>query len=353
MSTPVTLLLGTNKGAFIATSPDGADWSLSGPHCEAWPINHVIGTGDTVWACGGTDWQGVGVWRRTGSGWTWSGTGIEAGDGQDKINTVFSLGRGADGALYTGTRPAALFVSRDEGQTWTHLPALTCHETRDGWMPGGAGLILHTIVTHPTDPAKLWVGISAAGVFATEDGGTTWEPRNTGVRMDFAPEDQQDAPVGHCVHNAARAPGEADLLYQQNHCGMYRSLDGGRSWQSMENGLPSTFGFPVAVHPREAGTVWLMPMNGDSTGRYPPGGTARVWKSTDGGSSWRGMGAGLPEKDAYFTVLRQAMAVDTGDPAGVYFGTSSGSLFASRDEGESWNEIFRHLPVILSVETLG
>ena len=215
---------------------------------------------------------------------------------------------------------------------------------------------MHTIVTDPANREKMWLGISAAGVFATEDGGTSWERRN---RMSNAgacahhdhPTAPRDGQIGHCVHNIVRAA-DSDLLYQQNHHGVYRSSDGGRNWDDITAGLPSTFGFPIGIHPRDPQTVWVLPLNGDSQGRYPPNASAAVWKTTDGGATWAAKQQGLPDKNCFFTVLRQAMATDHGAAAGVYFGTNTGSVFASTDEGETWSEIARHLPTILSVEVL-
>ena len=193
-------------------------------------------------------------------------------------------------------------------------------------------------------------------MFATEDGGLTWERRNRLSNADACgahdhPAAPRDGETGHCVHNIVRAAG-GDLLYQQNHHGVYRSPDGGRTWQDITPGLPSTFGFPIAVHPRAAQTLWVIPLNGDSAGRYPPDASAAVWKSTDGGETWADKRTGLPGQNCYFTVLRQAMATDVATPAGVYFGTNTGSVFASRDEGDSWDEIARHLPTVLSVEVM-
>ncbi len=215
--------------------------------------------------------------------------------------------------------------------------------------------MLHTIVPDPGDASKLWIAISAAGVFATEDGGTTWERRNRLSNTDGAghhdhPAAPRDGETGHCVHNMMRAPGETDLLYQQNHHGVWRSPDGGRSWEDITAGLPSTFGFPIRVHPRDPETLWTLPLNGDMAGRFPPDAAAAVWRSRDGGHSWSAMREGLPQQACYFTVLRQAMAGDGRDPAGVYFGTNSGSVFGSTDEGDTWTEIARHLPTILAIE---
>jgi hypothetical protein len=212
--------------------------------------------------------------------------------------------------------------------------------------------VLHSIVSDPADARRLWVGISSVGVFYTEDGGETWSPRNSGTRCDFLPEGERYPEFGQCVHNLTLAPGCSDRLYQQNHCGMYRSDDGGASWRSIENGLPSSFGFPVAAHPRDADTLFFLPLNGDTKGRYPPDASVAVWRSRDGGAHWADGRAGLPQSGAYFGVMRQALATDALDPAGVYFGTSNGSVYASRDEGETWECIARDLPAISSVETM-
>lgn len=217
--------------------------------------------------------------------------------------------------------------------------------------------MLHTIVADPGNPEKFWIGISAAGVYATEDGGATWDCRNRLSNAEACghhhhPAAPRDGQTGLCVHNMVRADGSGDILYQQNHHGVYRSRNGGRSWDDITEGLPSTFGFPVHVHPRDGSTIWTLPLNGDATGRYPPDAAAAVWKSTDGGDSWEAKRDGLPQVACYFTVLRQAMAGDAADPAGIYFGTNSGSIFASTDEGESWDEIARHLPTVLCVEAL-
>lgn len=381
-SVTTTVLVGTTKGVFlISGGPDRSGWTVLGPFCDGWPINHVIGdpASGCIWAGGGGDWHGAGVWRSDDGGSGWRLTKLTTGKVDewaandpdfaamigwidtpppfaDRFAQVWSLGL-AGSTLFAGTKPANLLASHDGGESWSLVQGLSDHPSAGSWSPGAAGLVLHSIVSDPEDVDRLWIGISAAGVFATEDGGDTWERRNrvsnretcTGHDHPAAP---RDGEIGHCVHNIVRAPGPGDVLYQQNHHGVWRSTNGGRSWDDITAGLPSTFGFPIRVHPRDPQVIWTLPLNGDQDGRFPPNAAAAVWKSVDGGTTWSDKRKGLPQTACFFTVLRQAMAGDTQSPAGVYFGTNSGSVFASLDEGETWTEIAEHLPTILAVEVL-
>ena len=382
----VMILVGTTKGVFLIDgTADRTAWSLRGPFCNGWPINHVIGDPKTgiLWAAGGNDWYGAGVWRSDDRGDSWtlsklSNGGMDAWLAREpefaakigmspspaapfgtEVNAIWSLCFSGE-TLYAGAKPASLFSSADKGAGWTRVQSLSDHPSRESWEPGGAGLVLHSIVGDPGNAEKLWVGISAAGVFATDDGGKTWDRRN---RMSNIGHDHDHShavasngegahETGLCVHNFVRASGTSDALYQQNHHGVFRSPDGGRSWDEVTAGLPSNFGFPIAVHPSDPNSIWVFPLNGDTQGRFPPGASAAIWRSRNGGAAWESLQNGLPDKNCFFTVLRQAMAVDNEENVGVYFGTNSGSVFASRNEGDSWSEVARHLPTVLSVETL-
>ena len=355
MASRTLVLLGTKKGAFVLELDDSRSRaSVRGPFCDAMPILHLAWdpTAGALLAGAGSPWYGPIVWRSTdlGETWTHSSEGLSYGDGPDDpaVTRVWNLTRVRD-TVFAGVEPAGLFRSEDGGVTWSHVAGLREHHSRPGWQPGAGGLMVHSIVPHPKDPARMWVGISAVGVFHTADGGDTWEARNAGVRAVGAPDEYPE--TGQCVHKFTLHPARPEVLYQQNHSGAYRSFDGGLAWEDMNDGLPSHFGFPIAVHPHDPKTIWTVPLNGDDRGRYMPEGRATVWRSRDEGDSWQPGTDGLPQGDAFVGVLREAMAVDDRDPVGVYVGTSTGQLFASRDEGTSWHLLADFLPPISSVET--
>ena len=374
--TAVQLLVGTPKGAFILDADASRrDWSMRGPLCEGWPIHDLIvePSSGAILAAGGSPWYGPAVWRSEDGGTTWThssegltyGDGGSGGGGSDgeaddggeggsaatPITTIWSLATGPDGTVYAGVEPAGLFRSADGGRTWSHVEGLTNHPTRPTWGPGAGGLILHTIVPHPIDPERVWVGISAVGVFETRDGGRSWEPRNHGVRADFVPGPAPE--TGQCVHKFAMAAGEPETLYQQNHCGQYRSTDGGETWTDLsKNGVPSQFGFPLVAHPRDPKTFWVIPLTQPEEGRFMPEASAAVWRTRDRGDTFDRVDAGLPHHDAYLSVLREAMSRDTLDPVGVAFGTKTGQLWHSVDEGDSWQMVTGNLPEIWAVEAV-
>jgi photosystem II stability/assembly factor-like uncharacterized protein len=319
------------------------------------PIQHLAWdpARGALLAGAGSPWYGPLVWRSTdlGETWTQSGAGLTYGDAEDDpaVTRVWNVTAVGD-TLYAGVEPAGLFRSDDGGVTWSHVSGLRDHPSRPSWQPGAGGLMVHSIVAHPTDPPRMWVGASAVGVFHTADGGATWEARNRGVRAAGSPDEYPE--TGQCVHKFGSHPARPEVLYQQNHTGAYRSDDGGEHWIDINDGLPSTFGFPLAVHPHDPHTIWTVPLNGDDQGRYVPDGRAAVWMSRDEGATWSAQTDGLPGQGAFIGILREAMATDRHDEAGVYVGTSTGQLFGSRDEGRSWRLLADFLPGISSVEAV-
>lgn len=352
--TRLALLIGTSKGAFVLDGDDSRrDWQVRGPLCEGWPIHDLQWDPATrsMYAGGGSRWYGPAVFRSDdlGETWTHSSEGLTYGDDGPKIPTIWNV-TPAHGAVFAGVEPAGLFRSDDGGATWRHVPGLRDHPSRPGWQPGAGGLICHTIVPHPTDATRMWVAISAVGTFATEDDGATWQARNRGVAACFQPDRYPE--TGQCVHKLVMAAGRPDQLFQQNHCGVYRSGDGGQTWDDVSAGLPSEFGFATVAHPRDPSTFWVLPLTHPEEGRLAPDGALAVWRTRDRGESWERQGEGLPQENAYVGVLREAMARDTLDPAGVYFGTSTGQLYGSADEGSSWRLVADHLPPIWGVEAV-
>jgi len=252
--------------------------------------------------------------------------------------------------VYVGVEPAALFRSTDAGDSFELVRGLWDHPHRPTWQPGGGGLCLHTIVLDERDSKQLTVAISTGGVYRSEDGGQSWRPSNSGIRAEFMPEDQRFPEYGQCVHKVARDAGNPDRLFLQNHGGIYRSDDNGATWNDIgtDNGVPSDFGFPMVAHPHKSGTAYVIP-NGSAFNRWTPDARCRVYRTSDCGASWQGLTQGLPQKDAYITVLRDAFTSDTANPAGLYFGTRSGELYGSTDDGETWQTLAEHLPPVLMV----
>jgi hypothetical protein len=355
----IVLLVGTSKGAFIFRSDERRKkWSLDGPHFRGLNVHHFIldpRDRETLYAATYSDWWGCDIQRSRDGGRTWMRTkgGVRyAKDSGLSVKCVWHIrpGRANEpGVVYAGVDPAGLFRSEDGGNTWEELLGLNRHSTRKRWFPGKGGLILHTILPDPADKRRMQVAISAAGVFRTEDGGRTWEPRNRGTRADFLPNKFPD--LGQCVHKLVMAA-DGKRLYQQNHCGVYRSDSAGERWQDISRGLPSRFGFCMAAHPRETNGAWVVPIT-SSEYRACPGGRLAAYHTRNGGKTWQKSSRGLPERNAHLLILREAMSTDSADPAGVYFGTSTGQVFHTRDEGREWRLLADYLPPVYSVEAFG
>ena len=348
----VLLMIGTRKGAFLLDGDASRrSWDIRGPLCTGFEIRDVSydASDGSIYAAAASPWFGPAVFRSTdlGATWTHSSAGLTYGNDGPKLTRVWNV-TPAHGAVYAGVEPAGLFRSDDQGATWQEVEGLRAHPSRPDWQPGNGGLICHTIVAHPDDPSHLWVGISAVGVFETTDAGATWAARNSGVRVDFIPGPPPE--TGSCVHKMAMAAGQPETLYQQNHCGVYRSDNGGTTWTEITGSLPSEFGFVLATHPRDPQTAWVIPHTDPGEGRFVPDAKPAVWRTSDRGTSWSRHAAGLPQANAWLSVLREAMGVDSLDPVGVYFGAQSGEVFASADEGETWSEIASRLPAIASID---
>lgn len=341
------VMVGTRKGAFLLLSDDRRSWETRGILLPGWEIMHMAydGRDGTLYAAGFSWPLGAAVARSKDLGETWeySSKGLAYEDG-DKVTKVWHVEPGRrPGHLYAGVEQAGLFESNDGGVTFSEVTGLRQVPTRSLWQPGNGGLCLHSICVDPDNAQRMWVAISAAGTYRTDDGGETWKPLNKGVQGDFLPEGQE---VGHCVHKLLYHPGQK-LLFQQNHQGVYRSVDLGETWERLDgNGLPSSFGFPAAIHSRDPQTYYVVPLKADMT-RVTDGGMA-VWRTRDGGQSWHALREGLPAP-AHLVSLREGMGVDGANPLGIYVGTTTGQVFASANEGESWSIAADFLPNILSV----
>lgn len=363
----VRVLVGTAKGAFVLTA-DGArdDWTVEGPHFGGWEVYHVQGSRpapDRVYAAPSTGWHGQVLQRSDDGGATWAPVGNdftyegEVGthqwyDGSLRpweFQRIWHLAPSLTDpdVVFAGAQDAALFRSNDGGASWQELSGLRHHGSGPHWQPGAGGLCLHTIVQHPTDPDRMLVAISAAGVFRTDDGGKTWHASNTGLASEEIPDPEAD--VGHCVHKLALHPERPETVYMQKHWDVMRSDDGGVSWDEVSGDLPTDFGFAIDVHAHEPETVYVVPITSD-TEHYPPDGALRVYRSRTGGGEWEPLTRGLPQENCYLDVLRDCLAVDRLDPCGLYVGTTGGDVFASADDGDTWQPIVRGLPRIMSVE---
>jgi len=385
----VRVLVGTRKGAFVLTS-DGkrAQWDVSGPHFAGWEIYHLKGSPadpNRLYASQSSGWFGQIIQRSDDGGKTWLQPGTPPGeqptpgpptaasnkfvyDASDETGKPLTTHQWYDGTqrpwefkrvwhlepsltdpdtVYAGVEDAAIFRSTDGGESWHELPGLRGHGTGPKWQPGAGGMCLHTIILDPSNPQRIWIAISAAGAFRTDDGGKTWKPINRGLRSQYIPD--PNAEVGHCVHHIAMNPSRPGVLFMQKHWDVMRSNDAGDSWQEISGNLPTDFGFVIDVHAHEPETIYVVPIKSDSE-HFVHEGKLRVYRSRTGGHEWEALTKGLPQRDCYVNVLRDAMAVDSLDKCGVYFGTTGGQVYASADAGDSWAPIVRDLPAVLSVE---
>jgi photosystem II stability/assembly factor-like uncharacterized protein len=363
----VRVLVGTRKGAFVLTADGKRErWEVSGPHFAGWEIYHLKGSPadpNRLYASQTSGWFGQVIQRSNDGGKTW-----EAVDNKFVYDGATGTHQWYDGTqhpwefarvwhlepsltepdtVYAGVEDAALFRSTDGGRSWEELSGLRRHPTGPSWAPGAGGMCLHTIVIDPRNPKRLSVAISAAGAFRSDDAGETWRPINRGLKSQGIPDPA--AEVGHCVHRIAIHKSRPDVLFMQKHWDVMRSDDGGESWREVSGNLPTDFGFPIDVHAHEPETIYVVPIKSDSE-HFPLDGKLRVYRSRSGGNEWEALTKGLPQRDCYVNILRDAMAVDSLDGCGVYFGTTGGQVYASADAGNSWTAIVRDLPPVLSVE---
>jgi photosystem II stability/assembly factor-like uncharacterized protein len=363
----VRLLVGTKKGAFVLTSDaKREDWQVSGPHFAGWEMYHLKGSPvdrDVIYASQSSGWFGQLVQRSRDGGKTWEPVGNKfaydgvAGthqwyDGTPhpwEFKRVWHLEPSLTDpeTVYAGVEDAGLFKSTDAGVNWEEMSGLRTHTTGSAWQPGAGGLCLHTIILDPSDAQRMYIAISAAGAFRTDDGGATWKPINKGLYSKYIPD--PTAEVGHCVHHIAMHPSRPGVLFMQKHWDVMRSDDAGDNWHEVSGNLPTDFGFAIDVHAHEPETLYVVPIKSDSE-HFPLDGQLRVYRSRSGGEDWHPLTNGLPQKDCYVNVLRDAMAVDTLDECGVYFGTTGGQVYCSPDGGDNWTAVVRDLPAVLSVE---
>ncbi len=363
----IRVLVGTRKGGFVLASDGKRNrWDVSGPHFGGWEIYHMKASPadpNRLYASQTSSWFGQVIQRSDDGGATWEPVGNEfAYDGPTgthqwydgtphpwEFARVWHLEPSLSDpdTVYAGVEDAALFRSTDGAKTWHELAGLRRHGSGPSWQPGAGGMCLHTILLDPRDPKRLFTAISAAGAFRSDDAGETWRPINRGLRSAQIPD--EDAEVGHCVHRIAMHPSRPDVLFMQKHWDVMRSDDAGDSWREVSGNLPTDFGFPIDVHAHEPQTIYVVPIKSDSE-HYPMEGKLRVYRSRTGGDEWEALTNGLPQRDCYVNVLRDAMAVDTLDPCGVYFGTTGGQVYASANAGDTWEPIVRDLPAVLSVE---
>ncbi|MCI0692199.1 exo-alpha-sialidase [candidate division KSB1 bacterium] len=384
----VRVLVGTKKGAFVITADGKREkWEVSGPHFAGWEIYHLKGSPvdpNRIFASQTSGWFGQIIQRSNDGGKTWEQPGIKPGEptttpegmpmGEsnkfvyDASSAPLTTHQWYDGTqhpwefkrvwhlepsltdpdtVYAGVEDAALFRTTDGGQTWHELSGLRGHGSGPKWAPGAGGMGLHTILLDPKNPNRIFIAISSAGVFRTDDAGKTWRPTNRGLKSEYIPD--PTAEVGHCVHRIAMHRSRPDVLFMQKHWDVMRSDDAGESWHEVSGNLPTDFGFPIDVHAHEPNTIYVVPIKSDSE-HYPPDGKLRVYRSRTGGNEWEALTKGLPQSNCYVNVLRDAMAVDSLDKCGIYFGTTGGQVYCSADGGDNWAPIVRDLPAVLSVE---
>ena len=382
----IRVLVGTRKGAFVLTSDGKRErWEVSGPHFAGWEIYHVKGSPadpNCIYASQTSGWFGQIIQRSGDGGKTWHQPGTPAGEpaapgppkstsnkfAYDASASALNTHQWYDGTqrswefkrvwhlepsltdpdtVYAGVEDAALFCSTDGGESWKELPGLRGHGTGPKWQPGGGGMCLHTIILDPINRQRMYTAISAAGAFRTDDGGASWKPINRGLYSQYIPDPR--AEIGHCVHHVAMHKSRPGVLFMQKHWDVMRSDDAGDNWREVSGNLPTDFGFVIDVHAHEPETIYVVPIKSDSE-HFPPEGKLRVFRSRTGGNEWEPLSKGLPQRDCYVNVLRDAMAVDSLDKCGIYFGTTGGQVYASADAGDSWNPIVRDLPAVLSVE---